>query len=185
MLKDLLNTLQQATVESEQRMAESAGALGAYGTAQSAAAMGIGAAPSRKGGRPVGNSNIPAGKLGAFIKAMREQESGGRYGVVNSIGAMGAYQIMPSNILGPGGWDKEILGRNVSRGAFLNNRGIQDRIAQGKMRQYFNQYGAAGAAKAWYAGPGNARLNSDRPQSGGPSINDYARSVLRKMRKYQ
>jgi hypothetical protein len=185
MLKDLIQSLQQGSQQIEMRRAASGDALDAYSTAMSMGA-GVGKGPGRKsGGRVSGGGDVPAGKFGAFVKAMRAQESGGDYGVVNSIGALGAYQIMPSNILGKGGWDQEILGRNVSRSAFLNNPGLQDRIAQGKMKQYYKQYGAAGAAKAWYAGPGNARLNSDSPQYGGPSINDYAAQVLRRMRKYR
>jgi hypothetical protein len=183
MLKDLLASLQQGAQQSEMRRSMSEGALSAYGAAESMPKT-VGRGPRNKGGSPVGPSNEPAGRFGKFVKSMIAQESGGNYGVVNSIGAMGAYQIMPSNILGKGGWDQEILGRNVSRKTFLNSKAIQDRIAQGKMRQYYNQFGARGAAKAWYAGPGNARLNSDSPQYGGPSINDYANTVLRRMRRY-
>lgn len=182
-LKDLLESLKQGSQQIELRRSLSEDALEAYGTAMSMP-TGVGRGPGKKGGGPVGNTSEPAGRFGKFVKSMIAQESGGNYGVVNSIGAMGAYQIMPSNILGPGGWDQEILGRNISRKAFLNSKQLQDRIAQGKMRQYFNQYGARGAAKAWYAGPGNARTNSDSPQYGGPSINDYAASVLSRMRKY-
>jgi len=122
--------------------------------------------------------------LNALMQAIREQESSNTYEVQNGIGAMGAYQIMPSNIEGDAGWDMEALGRNISGQEFLNSPALQDDIARYKLRQYFKQYGAGGAAKAWYAGPGNAMLDSNSPQYGGPSVNTYADSVLALMRKY-
>jgi murein DD-endopeptidase MepM/ murein hydrolase activator NlpD len=122
--------------------------------------------------------------LDALMKAIRQQESGNDYSVQNGIGAMGAYQVMPSNIEGPAGWDMEVLGQNITGQEFLNSPVLQDKIAKFKLRDYFKKYGAGGAAKAWYAGPGNADLNSNAPQSGGPSVNGYAESVLDLMRKY-
>lgn len=130
------------------------------------------------------NELAPNNGLNALMQAIREQESGGNYGVQNGIGAMGAYQIMPSNIEGPAGWDMEALGRNITGQEFLSNPDLQNSIARFKLRNYFKQFGAAGAAKAWYAGPGNANLNSDAPQYGGPSVNDYSESVLALLRKY-
>lgn len=126
----------------------------------------------------------PTGQLNALINAIRQQESGGNYGVQNGIGAMGAYQIMPSNIEGPAGWDMEALGQNITGEQFLNSPQLQDKIAKFKLKNYFDQYGPEGAAKAWYAGPGNADLDSDGPQYGGPSVNAYADSVLNIMKKY-
>jgi hypothetical protein len=133
--------------------------------------------------------NIKGGpRLKAFLKAEAAQESGGDYGAVGvptKYGtALGKYQILGSNFLGPGGWDKETIGRDVTRAAYMNHPKIQERIAQGKLAQYFHQYGAIGAAKAWYAGPGNANTNSDTPQYGGPSINDYAQAVYTRMMDY-
>lgn len=122
--------------------------------------------------------------LNALMQAIREQESGGDYAVQNGIGAMGAYQIMPGNISGDAGWDMEALGHNITGQEFLNNPSLQNEIARFKLRDYFKKYGAGGAAKAWYAGPGNASLDSNSPQYGGPSVNAYAESVLALMRKY-
>lgn len=134
--------------------------------------------------QPNNNELAPNDGLNALMQAIREQESGGDYRVQNGIGAMGAYQIMPSNIEGPAGWDMEALGRNITGQEFLSNPTLQNNIARFKLRDYFKKYGAGGAAKAWYAGPGNADLNSDGPQYGGPSVNDYSASVLELMRKY-
>ena len=140
------------------------------------------------GGNGPGGGGQPSNRLEAFLKSMATQESGGRYnvrGIQTSSGqALGKYQILDTNIVGPGGWDMETIGRNVSERAFMRHPKMQERIARGKLRQYVKRYGFKGAAKAWYAGEGNARTNSDAPQYGGPSINDYANSVVRRMRRY-
>lgn len=120
---------------------------------------------------------LGGGRLGAVLRALRQQESGGNYGAINSSsGAMGAYQIMPFNILGSGGWDMEALNRNVSREQFLNNARIQNAIARYKFGIYMRQYGIKGALAAWYSGQPN--WQNDSPQSGGPSIHDYVMQVL-------
>lgn len=128
------------------------------------------------GGTPVAN-----GRFGNFLRAIAGKESGGSYSAVNpDSGAMGKYQIIPSNIAGPGGWDMEILGRNISTQAFLNNPRLQEKIARGKLRQYYNRYGVRGAASAWYSGDPNKWRNSS-PQGGYPSINAYVMDILRRM----
>lgn len=140
------------------------------------------------GPAPVQSSlNNPGGRLGAFLQAISTQESGGDYGAVGtptSYGtALGKYQVLDSNIEGPGGWDEETIGREITPEQYLNSPKLQEAIAMAKLEEYFKQYGPAGAAKAWYAGPGNAYSNSDSSQYGGPSINDYAASVLAHMRE--
>jgi hypothetical protein len=119
------------------------------------------------------------GDLGRLMAAIRNQESGGNYGARNSMsGASGAYQIMPFNINGSGGWDMEALGRNVSMQEFMNNKALQDKIASYKLGQYLSKYGAA-----WYGGPGAVKnMYSKTTQAGGyPSLYAYWTSVLRKM----
>lgn len=180
MLKDLIQTLQQGTEQIQGRMASSQSATAQYFPSP------VGTAPSSNGGRGgrVGKQGYPAGTLGQFLKAIAEQESGGSYSAVNSgSGALGKYQIMPSNISGAGGWDQEVLGRNISPQQFLNNPRLQEKIARGKLTSYFKNWGARGAAKAWYAGPDDWNTNSNASQYGGPSINDYAAQVLARMRK--
>ena len=127
---------------------------------------------------------LGGGKFGAFVQAISGKESGGNYGAVNpSSGALGKYQIMPSNIAGPGGWDMEILGRNITPQQFLHSPQLQEQIARGKLKQYFNQFGAAGAAAAWYAGP--AAANSWKSNTGGqgayPSVRNYVEAILKAM----
>jgi len=133
-----------------------------------------------------GGVTIPQGAMGKgakarFIRAISGQESGGNYGAVNrDSGALGKYQIMPSNIAGPGGWDMEALGRNVTTQQFLSTPKLQEAIAQYKLSQYFNKYGAAGAASTWYSGSPSKWNNRD-PQGNYPSIHNYVLSILKAM----
>ena len=124
-------------------------------------------------------------KLEDFLNSVAEQESGNNYqavGVPTKYGtAYGKYQILDSNFTGPGGWDKDALGRDIGLDEYLHHGDLQEMIARKKLSDYYREFGAEGAAKAWYGGPALARVNSDRPQYGGPSLNDYARQVLGRM----
>jgi hypothetical protein len=130
-----------------------------------------------------------------FVQAIIKKESGGRYGVkgvpVGSKGnrAYGAYQVMASNIPS---WSKTVLGRSITPEQYLNSPKLQDQIAQHYLRNYYNKYGPAGAAVAWYAGEGTARkwvkshgvgFNQEQRASGKafPSISAYAYDILKKM----
>ena len=133
-----------------------------------------------------GGVNIPgaSGTFGKFLSAISGQESGGNYGSRNSSsGAMGKYQIMPGNLAGSGrGWDYEALGRDISSAQFMASPQLQEAIARYKLQQYYNKYGARGAAIAWYAGPGAVgRVNGNKSQGAYPTINQYANSILRRM----
>ena len=124
------------------------------------------------------------GNLAKLMNAIRSQESNNNYGAINKdSGASGAYQVMPFNIEGSGGWDMEALGRNISMSEFMSSRALQDQIARYKLGQYLNKYGAAGAAVAWYGGPGAVKnMHSKTTQAGGyPSLYAYWTSVLSKM----
>jgi hypothetical protein len=125
-----------------------------------------------------------------FLGAISQRESGGNYNARNrDSGAMGKYQIMPGNISGSGGWDMEVLGRNISTQQFMNSPALQEQIAQGMLKKYYNKWGPAGAAVGWYAGPGrvpgylaNHSTNTyQRPQGKYSSINAYAQGILRGM----
>lgn len=142
----------------------------------------------RTGGGGSNNQDIPTvkgnGTFEKFVNAITGQESGGNYGARNSSsGAMGRYQIMPGNLGGKkSGWDYEALGYDVSPQQFMGSPKIQDAIARYKLQQYFNKYGAWGAAVAWYAGPGAvSRANKDRSQGAYPTIRQYANSILKRM----
>ena len=134
-------------------------------------------------------SNI-AGDVGSFINSIAKQESGGNYKAVNRhSGAMGKYQVMPGNLGGRhSGWDYEALGYDIDRNQFMASPQIQDKIAQHKLQQYYNKYGPAGAAVAWYAGPGAANkyarsghASSRSEANGYPSVNAYVAAILRKL----
>lgn len=165
-IKDLLATLQQQVTAAQTK------ASPLQQAAQQKISVGQGVA------------NNP---LSSFLNAISTQESGGNYqavGVPTRSGrAYGKYQILDANFVNPGGWDKEALGRDITLAEYLNTPDIQEQIARSKLTQYFEKYGAEGAAKAWYAGEGNANTSSNSPQYGGPSINNYAASVLQHMQR--
>lgn len=136
---------------------------------------------------PVGSN--AGGSFGAFMKAISGQESGGNYGARNSSsGAMGKYQIMPSNLGGSkSGWDYEALGRDISAQQFMKSPQLQEAIAQYKLKQYYDRWGPAGAAVAWYAGPGTVSgylKNPGKytnPQGAYPSIASYVNQIMGRM----
>lgn len=110
-----------------------------------------------------------------FFRAIVGQESGGNYRAVNKdSGALGFAQVMPSNVAA---WSKEILGYSVTPSQFLNSPALQERIVKGKLRQYYDRYGARGAAAAWYSGDPSL-ANDTRSQNGYPSIKSYVDQVI-------
>jgi len=137
-----------------------------------------------------GASYNPQGKGNTFenfVRAIAGRESGGNYGAVNpDSGALGKYQIMPGNI---SSWSKQTLGYSVTPAQFLHSPQLQEQVAQGMLRSYYNQWGPGGAAVAWYAGPGAVsgwmknRNNSRYTAAQGSysSINAYALGILHAM----
>jgi cell wall-associated NlpC family hydrolase len=110
-----------------------------------------------------------------FFAAEAQQESGGNYNSVNSgSGALGKYQIMPANIPG---WSQKYMGVTWSAAQFLGDPAKQDALARAVLQDYFNQWGARGAASAWYSGNPALNLNYGS-QNGGPSIGSYVDSVI-------
>ena len=106
--------------------------------------------------------------------AISQIESGGNYGILGpptSSGdrAYGAYQIMGSNI---GPWTKEVLGAPMSPQEFLASPQAQDAVFQTKFGQYAQKYGPEGAARAWFAGPGN--MNNPNASDGNTTVAQYA-----------
>lgn len=86
-----------------------------------------------------------------FFDAVAGQESGGNYNAENTrTGAFGKYQIMPENW---SSWAEE-AGLNPYAPMTPEN---QERVAQFKLGQYFDRYGAEGALAAWYAGEQNGQ----------------------------
>ncbi|MGS2592253.1 transglycosylase SLT domain-containing protein [Streptomyces hebeiensis] len=137
--------------------------------------------PSASYSTSTGNLGGATGDLLKLMNAIKKQESNNNYKAYNSMyGASGAYQILKSNIPS---WSKEALGRTVSYNEFMNSPSVQDAIAKYKLGQYLAKYGAAGAAVAWYGGPGAVKnMYSKTTQAGGyPSLYAYWTSVLSKM----
>lgn len=117
----------------------------------------------------------------AFINAIAGQESGGNYNAENGdTGAYGKYQIMPSNW--PEWAEEAGIGADAPR-----TPENQEIVARFKLGQYYDKYGARGAAIAWYGGEGalnysDEALNRKQGDNGEyPSINEYADEVLGRM----
>lgn len=125
-------------------------------------------------------NNRESGKE-AFINAIAGQESGGNYNAENGdTGAYGKYQIMPSNW--PAWAEEAGIGADAPR-----TPENQEIVARFKLGQYYDKYGARGAAIAWYGGEGalnysEEALNRKQGDNGEyPSINEYADEVLGRM----
>lgn len=118
----------------------------------------------------------------AFINAIGGQESGGNYNAVNGrTGASGKYQIMPEN------WSAWAQEAGLSADAPMTPEN-QEIVARHKLGEYYDKYGARGAAMAWYAGEGSLNyseeaLNRKQGKGDEPSINEYADQVLSRMGK--
>ena len=117
----------------------------------------------------------------AFINAIAGQESGGSYDAENGdTGAYGKYQILPSNW--PEWAEEAGIGADAPR-----TPENQEIVARFKLGQYYDKYGARGAAIAWYGGEGalnysDEALNRKQGDNGEyPSINEYADEVLGRM----
>lgn len=117
----------------------------------------------------------------AFINAIAGQESGGNYNAENGdTGAYGKYQILPSNW--PAWAEEAGIGADAPR-----TPENQEIVARFKLGQYYDKYGARGAAIAWYGGEGalnysEEALNRKQGDNGEyPSINEYADEVLGRM----
>lgn len=110
----------------------------------------------------------------SFLWAVKQQESGGDYSVVNSSsGAIGAYQVMPSNVAS---WTKQALGYSLTPAQFRGNPAAQDAVANSILGGYYDQYGARGAAAMWYSGqPDPSKTYGD------PPVYKYVNDVLSKM----
>ena len=126
-----------------------------------------------------------ASTFNRFVNAIGQAESGGNYRATNPSGALGKYQILAQNIQGiHSGWDWEVLHRDISPAQFLNSPQIQEAIARYKLQDYYNKYGPAGAAVAWYGGPGAVGKNPGYGAGGGyPGIGQYSQHILDLMRK--
>jgi hypothetical protein len=119
----------------------------------------------------VGTQSTVSTDLAKFLWAERQQESGGNYKSVNSgSGALGAYQVMPSNLPG---WEKQAGVKSENATEFLNDPSEQDAVATKILGGYYNKYGDAGAAAMWYSGQPDPRKTY-----GNPPVYKYVADVL-------
>jgi hypothetical protein len=110
--------------------------------------------------------------LDQLLYGIRQIESGGNYSVVNSIGAVGAYQVMKANIPS---WTKRALGYSMTWQQFRDSRAAQDTVARVILGGYFKKYGAAGAASMWFSGQPNPNSSAS---DGGNTVRQYVNKVL-------
>ncbi|WP_240732074.1 D-Ala-D-Ala carboxypeptidase family metallohydrolase [Egibacter rhizosphaerae] len=156
----------------------------------------------RQGGLPVGEmrgGNVvdaqPApgrggghGEIDEFLESIAQVESGGQYHIrgpqTRHGQPLGKYQILDSN------WDNWAAEAGIP-GADWRDPQAQDRVAQHKMLEYYQQFGSwDGVAVAWFAGPGRAhRWNQDSSSVAniadtlGTSVEQYVDSVLGQMHR--
>lgn len=108
---------------------------------------------------------------GRFIAAERQQESGGNYRAVNgSSGALGAYQVLPSNLPE---WLPQSSLPDMSPEAYLADDAAQDAVAWTILGGYYDHYGPAGAAAEWYSGQPDPHATY-----GNPPVYQYVNDVL-------
>ncbi|AGS73942.1 Phage-related minor tail protein (plasmid) [Streptomyces collinus Tu 365] len=107
-------------------------------------------------------------------------ESGGNYKAHNPGGALGAYQVMPEHLAGGNEWAGRVFGHSVTPQQFLNSRDMQDQMARVILGGYYQKYGAAGAAAAWFSGSPDPNSNAS---DGNTTVRNYVRTVLALMAK--
>lgn len=110
-----------------------------------------------------------------FFRGIIHQESGGNY---NAVGpsvqgghhAYGRYQVMDYNIPS---WTKQYYGKSLTPEQFKHNHEAQDAVARGRLKSYYNKYGARGAAAMWYSGQSNPNATF-----GNPPVYKYVNDVI-------
>lgn len=115
--------------------------------------------------------------INAYLWALRMQESGGDYTVVNPIGAAGAYQYLRST------WNNY---KGYSTADQAPPEVQDERAAIDANRAYDRYHTWEAAASIHYSGawwpPGSPQRNY--PQPSGPTIGEYINSIMAKMGQY-
>ncbi|MDB4872800.1 MAG: Phage-related minor tail protein [Massilia sp.] len=115
--------------------------------------------------------------LQAFLNAIGQLESGGSYTAHNPGGALGKYQVMPSNV---GPWTKQALGHSETPAQFLADPAGQEAVARTILGGYYTKYGPEGAAAAWFGGPGTSPTSTK--SDGNLTVRQYVAKVMSLMK---
>ena len=110
-----------------------------------------------------------SGQEAQFINSEIDQESGGNYDAISSVGAVGKYQIMPANLPS---WESEAGLPQEDAKQFQSDHSEQDALGIFKLDQYYRKYGPSGAAAAWYSG---------QPTVTSSQVRTYVDQVLNRM----
>lgn len=130
--------------------------------------------PGGYSGKPGHKGKKKPSELDRFLWAEGEQESGNNYAAVNAgSGALGRWQVMPSNLPG---WLTESGEPQMTPDQFLKNHKAQNAVAFKILGGYYRQYGPAGAAAMWYSGQSNPDATY-----GDPPVYQYVDDVLNLM----
>lgn len=119
-----------------------------------------------------------------FMAAIRAQESGGNYSIVNAgSGAAGAYQFSFGTwqeAMSLAGYANTVYYREAANFAPPS---VQDAAARALMTQYYNQFGQSwyNVAEAWYGGPGAVGHPDIGGGPGYPNVGQYASQVVARM----
>jgi Transglycosylase SLT domain len=135
---------------------------------------------ARKPGGP-GGAPPPSGKKPAkqspracFLWAEGQQESGGNYDAVNpGSGALGRWQVMPSNLPG---WLAASGLPQMTDTEYLHNPNAQDQLAWTILGGDYDKYGPRGAAAVWYSGQPDYNATY-----GDPPVYQYVNDVIQLM----
>lgn len=113
--------------------------------------------------------------IGLLQEAIKQQESGGDYNVVNpDSGAFGAYQFMPDTY--------DYAAKEAGFDPSDRSPQAQDAAARFLMTEYMNQFNDPElAARAWYGGPGNVQGSIDSDEGNYPTIRQYGQQVKQRM----
>jgi hypothetical protein len=104
---------------------------------------------------PTFAQGAPGDSMGKYREAIASIESrgSGDYSAVNSkTGALGRYQVMPSNLPA---WSQAALGKTMTPQEFIASPQAQDAVFNKVFGGYVDKYGPTGAANTWFTGKPN------------------------------
>lgn len=116
---------------------------------------------------------MAASSLDAFLWAISQEESGGRYlKWPGGNKAIGKYQVMPGNVAN---WTQEALGHALTPQQYADSPSAQEAVARKILGGYYQRYGAAGAAAMWFSGQPNPNSTAS---DGNTDVRGYVSNVL-------